>query len=129
MRPVETDAEDLLVYDGDCSFCTSCARWISARWAGSRRSVAWQHLDTGDLDRLGLTHEDVRRAVWWVDARGARSRGHVAIGWALRATHGWPAAVGAMILVPPFRWVAAVVYPLVARWRHLLPGGTPACRL
>jgi hypothetical protein len=27
---------------------------------------------------------------------------------------------------PPLRWVAAATYPLIARWRHRLPGGTPA---
>jgi predicted DCC family thiol-disulfide oxidoreductase YuxK len=119
----------LLVYDGDCSFCSSSARWISAHWSGSQQAVAWQHLSAGELDRLGLTIDDVRCAAWWIDPSGGRSRGHLAIARALQAAHGWPSVVGQVLLVPPFRWLAAGIYPLIARWRHRLPGGTPACRM
>ena len=125
---MEAETEQLLVYDGDCSFCTSCVRWITAHWNGPQRAVAWQHLDADDLDRIGLTLDDVRRASWWVDSTRGRSRGHLAIAHALRAAHGWP-SVGGLMLVPPLRWLAAGVYLLIARWRHRLPGGTPACRM
>jgi predicted DCC family thiol-disulfide oxidoreductase YuxK len=119
----------LLVYDGDCSFCSSSARWIAARWTGPQRAIAWQHLGADQLKRLGLTLDDVRRAAWWIDPSHGRSRGHVAIARALRAAPGWPSIAGAVLLVPPFRWLAAAAYPLIARWRHRLPGGTPACRM
>jgi predicted DCC family thiol-disulfide oxidoreductase YuxK len=126
---MERENAPLLVYDGDCSFCSSSARWITARWNGSQRAVAWQHVSAGELERLGLTLDDVRRAVWWIDPSGARSRGHLAIARALQAAHGWPSVIGQVALVPPFRWLAAGAYPLIARWRHRLPGGTPACRM
>jgi predicted DCC family thiol-disulfide oxidoreductase YuxK len=125
---VETEEAPLLVYDGGCSFCSSCARWIKGHWNGPQQAVPWQHLDADHLERLGLTRDDVRRAAWWIDPSGGRSRGHLAIARALRAAHGWPSAVGQVLLVPPCRWLAAGAYPLVAHWRHLLPGGTPACR-
>src|SRR5438874_12910182 len=118
----------MLVYDGYCSFCSSSARWISARWHGREQAVAWQHLSGAELERLGLPLADVRRAAWWIDPDGRRSRGHLAIARALRAAPGWPSLVGRILLVPPFRWLAAGAYPLIARWRHRLPGGTPACR-
>lgn len=117
----------MLIYDGDCSLCSSSARWIAARWNGPQQAVAWQHLSADQLERLGLTLDDVRSAAWWIDASGT-SRGHLAIARALRAADGWPAVVGRILLVPPFRWLAAGAYPLIARWRHRLPGGTPACR-
>ena len=119
----------LLVYDGDCSFCSSSARWIAARWQGPERAVAWQQLGADQLERLGLSLDDVRCAAWWVDGSGRTSRGHVAIARALRAAPGWPSVVGRVLLVPPFKWLAAGAYPLIARWRHRLPGGTPACRM
>ena len=123
------DPQAVLVYDGDCSFCHSCARWISRRWIDDRqRIVASQHLTPDQLAELGLSERDVRSAAWWVSRDGKRFRGHLAIGQTLRVSRGWPAVVGAMILTPPFRWVAAVAYPLIVRWRHRLPGGTPACR-
>jgi predicted DCC family thiol-disulfide oxidoreductase YuxK len=126
---VEPEKASLLVYDGDCSFCSSSARWIAARWQGPEQAVAWQHLSADQLERLGLSLDDVRCAAWWVDRDGRRSRGHVAIARALRAAPGWPSIVGRILLIPPFRWIAAGAYPLIAHWRHRLPGGTPACRM
>jgi predicted DCC family thiol-disulfide oxidoreductase YuxK len=126
---MEREKAPLLVYDGDCSFCSSTARWIIARWQGPQQAVAWQDLSDSQLERLGLTLDDVRCAAWWIDAAGRRSRGHLAIARALRAAHGWPSLLGRILLVPPFRWLAAGAYPLVARWRHRLPGGTSACRM
>jgi predicted DCC family thiol-disulfide oxidoreductase YuxK len=119
----------LLVYDGDCSFCSSGARWLTARWTGPQQAIAWQHLTADQLERVGLSIDDVRNAAWWIDPVNGPSRGHLAIARALRAANGWPSVVGRILLVPPARWLAAAAYPLIARWRHLLPGGTPACRM
>jgi len=118
----------VLIYDGDCSFCSSSARWITAHWNGPEHAVAWQHLSADDVERLGLTLDDVQGAAWWIGT-SRNSRGHLAIARALQAAPGWPSVVGQILLVPPFRWLAAGVYPLIARWRHRLPGGTPACRM
>src|SRR5712691_9846222 len=125
---MEGEPAALLVYDGDCSFCSSSARWIAARWRGPEQAVAWQNLGAERLERLGLTLADVRGAAWWIVPSGRRSRGHLAIARALQAAHGWPSVAGRILLLPPFRWLAAGAYPLLARWRHRLPGGTPACR-
>ncbi|WP_330185843.1 DUF393 domain-containing protein [Nocardia sp. NBC_01503] len=43
-----------------------------------------------------------------------------------RAAQPWR-AVGAIMLNPPISWLAAALYRLVAKNRHRLPGGTPAC--
>jgi len=118
----------MLIYDGDCSFCSASANWVAARWHGRARAVAWQTLASDELAALALTRDDVRSAAWWVDQTRHRSRGHLAIAHALRAGSGWSATVGGVLLVPPFRWIAAAVYPVIARWRYRLPGGTPACR-
>ena len=112
---VEQDDAPLLVYDGDCSFCASSAEWVTAD--GPQRAVAWQHLGNDELQRLGLTHDDVRRAAWWIDPANGRSGGHLAIAHALRAADGWRAIAGRILLVPPFRWLGAGAYPLVARYR------------
>jgi predicted DCC family thiol-disulfide oxidoreductase YuxK len=122
------ESRALLVYDGDCSFCRACARWIGSRWNGAEDAVAWQRLDPDRLEGLGLTIAEVRQAAWWIDVAGGRSRGHAAIAHALRSAPGWPSIAGRILLVPPFRWLAAGAYPLIARWRHRMPGGTPACR-
>jgi predicted DCC family thiol-disulfide oxidoreductase YuxK len=86
-------------------------------------------LGADELAADGLTRDEVRSAAWWIDQKGHRSRGHLAIAHALAAGSGWSATVGKVLLVPPVRWIAAAIYPLIARWRHRLPGGTPACQL
>jgi predicted DCC family thiol-disulfide oxidoreductase YuxK len=105
----------MLIYDGGCGFCTASADWITVP------AVPWQRLDREELERLGLSVDDVGRTAWWIDARGRTFRGHLAIAHALAAGRGWRSIVGKVLLVAPFRWAGAAVYPLVARWRRFLP--------
>ena len=116
----------MLVFDGDCGFCTSSARWIEARLPRGTPVEPWQSLD---LDALGLTERDVTTAAYWVDADGGLHRGHLAIGRALIAAGGFWGVVGRVLVTPPMSWLARPVYALVARFRHELPGATDACRL
>jgi predicted DCC family thiol-disulfide oxidoreductase YuxK len=116
----------MLIFDGDCSFCTSSATWIEHRLPSGTRVEPWQRLD---LAALGLTEADVTTAAYWVDEAGRTHRGHRSIGRALLAAGGAWRVVGALILVPPLSWLAALLYVIVAKNRHRLPGGTPACKL
>jgi predicted DCC family thiol-disulfide oxidoreductase YuxK len=120
--------QPLLVFDGECGFCTATAAWVSRRWRIPARSVAWQAFEPGELAELGLTEDDVRSYAWWIDAEGRRFRGHFAVAHSLAASSGWRGLAGRILLVPPFRWLGAPVYSLVARNRGRLPGSTPACR-
>lgn len=115
----------MLVFDGDCGFCTASARWLEQRGAAV---VAWQTLD---LDEYPLTVAEVDEAAWWIDGSGVAHRGHRAIGLALRAAGGAWGIVGTMLVNPPLSWLAGPVYALVARNRHRLPGaaGADACGL
>jgi predicted DCC family thiol-disulfide oxidoreductase YuxK len=127
--PMSGDAPGaLLLFDGDCGFCTTVANWAQKRFRHGETAVAWQFLGSQALAALGLTVPDVEQAAWWVDVDGGLARGHRAVGCALRAGGGWRHAAGSLILTPPTSWAAAGVYRLVARWRSHLPGGTPACR-
>lgn len=119
----------VLVYDGDCAFCSTSARVISTRLRRSPDDFAvepWQRLD---LDALGLTPAECDAAVRWVAADGIRYAGHVAIAHALRASRWWVRPAGVVLLAPGVTRVAARVYTWVAANRHRLPGGTPACSL
>lgn len=128
-RPMPGDAGvALLLFDGDCGFCTTVASWAQKGFRHGERAEAWQVLGIQALDRLGLTVLDVEQAAWWVDVDGGLARGHRAVGRALQASRGWRRAAGDLVLTPPTSWAAAGVYRLVARWRSRLPGGTPACR-
>lgn len=117
----------MLIYDGDCAFCTRSAEWVEARLPLGYPVVAWQTLPS--LEDVGLTRDDVEGAAWWLDVTGTPQRGHRAIAFALLAIGAWWALAGRLLLVPPISWLAAVVYALVARYRHRMPGGTAACRV
>jgi predicted DCC family thiol-disulfide oxidoreductase YuxK len=114
----------VLVFDGDCGFCTASAGFIERRIPTDARIVAWQRLD---LDALGLTREQCTEALQWVGADGRRGAGPVAVGYLLRGSTVFWRPLGLLLLVPPVRWLAWPVYRWIARHRHQLPGGTPAC--
>lgn len=116
----------MLVFDGDCGFCTSSARWIEARLPDSVPVVPWQSCD---LDELGLTEADVTTAAYWIDDAGVAHRGHQAIGRSLMTAGGLWGLIGRLVITPPISWLAGPVYRLVAKYRHRLPGATDACRL
>ena len=118
----------VLIFDGDCGFCTTCARLLS-RWVtrgGSTRIAPWQRLD---LDELGLTAEQCTAAVQWVDEDGHVASGHAAVAATLRAGHPVWRPVGALLVAPGFSRLAVGLYSWVAAHRYALPGGTPACRV
>lgn len=116
----------VLVFDGDCAFCTTAVDRMRRMLPAFPEAQPWQWLD---LPALGLTPADGERAVWMVTARG-RWAGHLAVSVLLRGqpTPGWR-FLGHLIATPPFSWLAAVGYRWVAHNRHRLPGGTPACSL
>ena len=125
--PVALD-RPILIYDGDCAFCSRAAEWIAARWSGDPTAVPWQRLGPSGLAEFGLSPADARRAAWWVDGRGRVFRGHAAIAKALGAGGRRDRIVGRLLLTPPVSWVARPGYWLVARFRYRLPGATDACR-
>lgn len=113
----------ILLYDGDCAFCTSCAR-ILERIGPDAEIVAWQHTDLGEL---GITKEQATDAVQWIQSDGTIRSGHEAIA-AILSTDGriWK-TIGRITLLPGISWMAAKIYRLVADNRYRLPGSTPAC--
>jgi predicted DCC family thiol-disulfide oxidoreductase YuxK len=116
-------ARPVLVYDGDCAFCTSSVR-VLERIGPEAEIVAWQ---LTDLAALGLTEEAASAAVQWVEIDGTIHPGHEAIAAALDSAGGIWALAGRALLSPGIAPVAAGGYRLIAENRHRLPGGTPAC--
>lgn len=119
----------LLVFDGDCGFCTSCARFVEARWLDRADLVAAQSLSPDELVALGLAPAQLAEAAYLVEPGRPPARGHLAVARALELTGGTLGLVGRALSVPPLCWLGPVAYRVVARSRHRLPGGTPACRV
>lgn len=118
------DRRPVLVFDGDCAFCTSCARLLE-RIGPEADVVAWQ---VADLDELGITAAQAAEAVRWVGADGTVRSGHEALAAALGTATGpvWR-TFGRVLVLPGVSPLAAAGYRLIARNRHRLPGGTAAC--
>jgi predicted DCC family thiol-disulfide oxidoreductase YuxK len=113
----------VLLYDGDCAFCTSCARLLE-RIGPEAEIVAWQ---LTDLAELGVTEAQATEAVQWVEPDGTVRSGHEAIAATLNSAGRLWKLVGHALLLPGISWLAAKAYRLVADNRYRLPGSTPAC--
>jgi len=115
-----------LIFDGDCSFCASVAKHFEKRSFRPLAIAPWQR---SNLAAFGLTEAQASSQVYLVRdgqlfggaeafAELMRIQGdpfHRFIAWGMR--------------LPGIRRLMAWGYTLVARNRHRLPGGTPACKL
>ena len=113
----------ILIYDGDCGFCTATARWVERRLSEDYKVVPSQQIDLG---AHSLTEDDVARSAWWIGSDGTRWDDHRSIAGALRAMGGpWP-AVGRILVLGPISPLARGLYRLVAnnRYRIRWPGAT-----
>ena len=119
-----TSSDNVLIFDGDCGFCTSTANFIVKRSATPIVAHAWQLVD---VSGFGVTEAEVSKRVYFI-TKGHAFGGHQAFAqilWLQR--NPIIRMVGLMLTIPPFCWIGNVGYRLIARYRHLLPGGTPAC--
>ena len=119
-----------LIFDGDCAFCTSSAEWLARRLhrpvGPNVRLVPWQF---SDLAALGTTADRARREALWVATDGTIHGGAAAFAAWLKFRGGPYAVVGFAIDLPLVRSLAAAVYRVIAKNRHRMPGGSPACAL
>ncbi|WP_189080344.1 thiol-disulfide oxidoreductase DCC family protein [Mangrovihabitans endophyticus] len=118
--------QPVFVYDGDCAFCSSCARFIERRIPSPATVVPWQF---ADLDDLGLSMAQVEEAVQWVGPDGTVASGPDAIALLLQDAGRLWTVPGRALRFGPVRLAAWPAYRWIADHRHLLPGGTAACSL
>ncbi|MFG3052904.1 thiol-disulfide oxidoreductase DCC family protein [Kitasatospora sp. NPDC048239] len=131
--------DPVLVFDGDCSFCTTCETWAerylrqtlaSGGWEG----VPFQFADLAALDaRAGgrgeVSWERAEREVLWITPAGRVYGGAQAVARLLMRSGGVWAYLGGALALAPVRPLAGAVYRWVSKNRHRMPGGTPACAL
>jgi predicted DCC family thiol-disulfide oxidoreductase YuxK len=122
--------EPWLIFDGDCAFCTSSAYWLARRLnrplGPNVRLVPWQFTD---LAALGTTAERAQREALWVNTDGTIRGGAAAFAAWLKFRNGPYAVAGYAMDLPVVGRLAAAVYRVIAKNRHRMPGGSPACAL
>lgn len=116
----------VLVYDGDCAFCTTCVQFIERRIKPRCETTPWQFADLG---ALRVAQERAAYEVLWVTPAGVTYGGAQAVAKLLLNAGGAWAVAGALLRLAPLRWVAPGAYRLIAANRERMPGGTPACAL
>lgn len=116
----------VLVYDGDCGFCTKSVEVLERLVGPDVEVVAWQF---ADLDELGVTAERAQHEVLLVTPIGDVYGGAEAFAKLLAFERGPWTLPGAVLQLPGIDKTAAAVYRLIAENRYKLPGGTPACAL
>jgi predicted DCC family thiol-disulfide oxidoreductase YuxK len=116
----------VLIFDGDCAFCSSSVR-VAQRVIG--RMPRAEPYQFADLVALGLTAEECNQAVQYVARDRHVYSAHDAVSALLLGAGGGWWVLGALLRLPGVHWLSGVGYRWVARNRHRLPGGTPACSL
>ena len=109
------DGRVILVYDGECEFCTRLARWVEWHDRGGR-VVVKPNQEPGLIESLGLTRAEVDRASWAVEGE-RRFEGAAGISRVFRELGGVWRVLGSFYLVPGVAWLEDRYYSRVARRR------------
>lgn len=115
----------LLIYDGDCGFCTRSV-WLVERLPVRCDVAPWQETDLG---AFGVNEARARDEVMWIAPDGRVFGGASAVAELLKHCAMPWRLLGWVLSAPLIRTLAALVYRWVAANRSRLPGVTPACHL
>ncbi|WP_405003151.1 DUF393 domain-containing protein [Kitasatospora purpeofusca] len=108
----------VILYDGSCGFCRAAIRFLLPRLALAGVAQPWQGVD---LTTYGLTEDQARARMWFVQGDQCHGGAAAFTAWARTGNAGARAA-GRLLSLPGITRVAAGVYWLVARNRHRIPG-------
>jgi predicted DCC family thiol-disulfide oxidoreductase YuxK len=116
--------QHVLMYDGDCAFCTLWVTRLRRKLPAFPQTLTSQD---APLEDFGLTTRDVEQYAWYITPTHQYA-GHLAASALLRAQPRLGFRIlGVLIALPPVSWFAGVGYWLIARFRHRLPGASASC--
>ena len=116
----------LVIYDGDCAFCSSAARFAQQQVAPSLSYSPYQFTV---LAKYGITTEQALSSLKFVTNSGEVLSAHLAVSQIMRNGNKFWKLLGILVDLPIIRLLAALGYKLTAKYRHKLPGGTPTCKM
>ncbi len=102
-------AQSMLIYDGNCFFCTKCAEWFAPRSKSEIRPS--QSFTEADLLALFLTRNDVDSQVWFIEGT-VKYGGADAVSRALLQTKF--SLLGRVLNLGIMRMLAARIYKFVS---------------
>jgi predicted DCC family thiol-disulfide oxidoreductase YuxK len=108
----------VVLYDGECGFCTGLVEQARDRLAADVDYVAFQ---TAPLATYGVSTAEARHSLHWAAVDGRLDHGSGAVARLLVAGGGTWSLLGRLLLAPPFSFAAAGAYWLVARNRRHIP--------
>ena len=125
--PAKSSAsKPVLVFDGDCGFCTTTANWIKKN---SRVALEIAPYQWTDLDRYGLTAEEAAARVQLVMGDKVFAGHYCMSKLLLIQPNPLLKLIGALMVMPGAEPISAKIYEWIAANRQKLPGGTPACKM
>jgi predicted DCC family thiol-disulfide oxidoreductase YuxK len=124
---VENPDADILIYDGDCRFCSGQVQRL-ARLDGTGKRLAFISLHDPEVTRRwpDLTHEMLMEQMYLVDPQGNRYGGAAAFRYLTRRLP-WLWILAPLMHIPFSLPVWQWMYRLVARHRYKLMGKTQTC--
>lgn len=116
----------VLIFDGDCGFCTTTANWIKKNSKVALEIAPYQWTELG---QYGLTTEEAAAKVQVVVGDKVFAGHYCMSKLILIQPNVLLKLVGAVMVLPGLDSISARVYEWIAANRQKLPGGTPACKL
>jgi predicted DCC family thiol-disulfide oxidoreductase YuxK len=124
--PLFDNPYSVLVFDGQCGFCTRWVQRIKRLDRANRLVITpWQQM--GVLERFGLSSNDVRRAAWFFGPNHGKVSGASAINAALDTV----LCCDVFTLLynfPLVKWLQDSAYAWIAKNRRRLPGVRALCK-
>ena len=123
-----TSAADasILIFDGDCGFCTTTANFIVKNSSANIDAKPYQWAKLADF---GLTEKEAAAKVQLVSDGKIYAGHHCMAKLLLLQPNILLKLVGALMVLPGLDSISAKVYEWIAANRQKLPGGTPDCKL
>jgi predicted DCC family thiol-disulfide oxidoreductase YuxK len=116
-RSTEAPRTHVVVYDGDCAFCTATAQWLERHARVPVRLVSIEDVDRSKL-LTRLEEGEIEATAHYVTAGGIEYHGGEAMTRAFRLVRfGWMASP---LDLPGLRYIRDAGYALVARARPWL---------
>ena len=119
-------APPILLYDGDCSFCSTTIRFLERSLKSHPTMIPFQFTE---LKPFGLTEEECSAEIKFVNRNGEIFGGSVAFAELFKESAGLFKPLGHLMTIPLISFLGKIIYKRVAANRHSLPGGTAACQM